>query len=257
MHVGGQDPVCTRLPPMLPLAECALFLDFDGTLLGIGPSPDAVTVDAALRTLLADLSRRCGGALALVSGRRIAALDALLDPLKLAAAGVHGFERRNASGMIATPEPPDRRSLEDARRRMERWVQAYPRLILEDKEFSLALHYRALPSLEPGLVEAVTDMVAHKRGLKVQRGAMVVEIVPEGADKGAAITEFMGETPFRGRQPVYAGDDLTDEPAFERVNSAGGVSIGVGVAAPTAARTRLGSVAELRAWLQRLLQEQQ
>lgn len=250
--MGGPHPAYVRPPATLRLSESALFLDLDGTLLTLAPSPAAVTVDAALRALLENLARRCGGALALVSGRSIATLDALLDPLKLPAAGVHGFERRNASGPLAARELPER-SLEEARRQMARWVQAYPRLILEDKGCALALHYRYLPSLEPALIHGVTDLVARQRGLKAQRGTMVVEIVPDGIDKGTAISEFMSEAPFRNRRPLYAGDDLTDEPAFERVNTAGGISIVVGAADPTAARTRLGSVAELRDWLQGLL----
>ena len=256
MPVGGTDPASRRPPERLRAAETALFLDVDGTLLSIESSPDAVTIDGALRALLGNLARRLGGALALVSGRSIAALDALLDPLRLPVAGVHGFERRNASGTVATRASPQRRSLDEARRQMERWVQAYPRLILEDKVCALALHYRQLPQLEPALVDAVGGIAAHRQGLRVQRGAMVVEIMPAGVDKATAIAEFMAEPPFRGRQPVYAGDDLTDEPAFQWVNAAGGISIAVGDTDPTAARSRLGSVEALRRWLRRLLGEQ-
>jgi trehalose 6-phosphate phosphatase len=241
----------------LRAARTALFLDVDGTLLGIESSPDAVTIDGALRVLLGNLARRFGGALALVSGRSIAVLDALLDPLELPMAGVHGFERRNASGTVATRASPERGGLDEARREMERWVQAYPRLILEDKVCALALHYRQLPQLEPALVDAVSGIAARRQGLKVQRGAMVVEIVPDGIDKATAIAEFMGEPPFHGRQPVYAGDDLTDEAAFKWVNAAGGISIAIGDCGPTAARSRLGSVEALRRWLLGLLGERQ
>jgi trehalose 6-phosphate phosphatase len=258
MHVGGPGPAAARPPYALPVGKCAFFLDLDGTLLEFATRPDAVSVDAGLRALLEELRSRSGGALALVSGRSIATLDALLAPLRLPAAGLHGFERRDAAGVVRTHPPPDRRRLEEARRQMEQWVRTHPRLVLEDKGFALALHYRRVPKLESAVVEAVIAIAARVRGsgLAVQRGHMVVELAPAGVNKGSAVAAFMAEPPFAGRRPLCAGDDLTDEPAFEWVNAAGGVSVAVSAARPTAARTHLNSVDEVRAWLRALLESE-
>lgn len=256
MHVGGPIPAAARPPAALRVENCAFFLDVDGTLLEFAPRPDAVSADAALRELLERLRVRSGGALALVSGRSIATLDSILAPLSLPAAGLHGFERRNAAGVLTMQQPPVRHMLDDARRQMEQWVRTYPRLMLEDKGSALALHYRRVPKLESAVVDAVLAIAERVRGsgLQVQRGHMVVELTPTGASKATAVAGFMAEAPFAGRQPLFAGDDLTDEPAFEWVNEAGGVSVAVSVARPTAARTHLDSVDEVHDWLRALLE---
>jgi trehalose 6-phosphate phosphatase len=256
MHVGGPVPAAERPPAWLPVEKCAFFLDLDGTLLRFAPRPDAVSVDAELRELLARLRQRSRGAVALVSGRSIATLDSLLAPLKLPAAGLHGFERRNAAGVLTTYQPPNRRLFDDARRQMQQWVRTHPRLMLEDKGAALALHYRRVPKLEAAVVDAVTAIAQRVRGsgLRVQRGHMVVELTPSDVTKASAVAAFMSEAPFAGRQPLCAGDDLTDESAFEWVNAAGGVSVAVNCRRPTAATTRLDSVAAVRAWLRTLIE---
>jgi trehalose 6-phosphate phosphatase len=256
MHLGGPVPAAARPPSALPVEKCAFFLDLDGTLLKFATRPDAVSVDTELRELLEQLRLRSGGALALVSGRSIATLDSLLAPLTLPAAGLHGFERRNAAGVLSTHQLPDRHMLDDARRQMEQWVRTHPRLVLEDKGAALALHYRRVPKLESAVVNAVIAIGARVRGsgLQVQRGHMVVELTPAGVSKASAVAAFMAEAPFAGRRPLCAGDDLTDEPAFEWVNAAGGVSVAVNATRPTAARTQLNSVDEVRTWLRALLE---
>jgi trehalose 6-phosphate phosphatase len=254
MHAGGPLPVVARPPQGLRAESCALFLDLDGTLLELAPHPDAVRVDAPLLDLLRALAQRSGGALALISGRRIATLDTLLQPLKLPASGLHGFERRDAAGAAVQRELPDPRALEEARRLLRELVAKEPRLVIEDKGVALALHYRQVPQMESQAVSAVTAIASQVRGgLRVQRGRMVIELAPGAVSKATAVAEFTSEAPFKGRLPVYVGDDCTDEPAFAWVNAAGGISVAVDVTPPTNARTRLGSVAEARSWLRGLL----
>ena len=254
MHTGGQIPEVAGPPQALRPDACAFFLDLDGTLLELAPHPDAVRAEPRLLGLLRALTQRSGGALALVSGRSIATLDTVLQPLKLPASGLHGFERRNAAGTVVQRELPDRRSLAHARRFLQALIAKEPRLLLEDKGVALALHYRQAPQLESEVVDAVTAMAAGLSGsLRLQRGRMVIELAPAAVSKATAIAEFMREEPFNGRLVLYAGDDLTDEPAFEWVNAAGGISVAVDVTPPTNARTRLGSVAEARSWLRGLL----
>jgi trehalose 6-phosphate phosphatase len=251
MHAGGPIPAVARPPRTLRPDACAFFLDLDGTLLELAPHPDAVRVEPQLLELLRALAQRSGGALALVSGRSIASLDALLQPLKMAASGLHGFERRDAAGATVQRDRPNPQALEDARRLLQQLVAREPRLELEDKGVALAVHYRHAPYLESEVVELVTASASG--GLRVQRGRMVAELTPGTVNKATAVAEFMSEEPFRGRLAVYAGDDSTDESAFEWVNAADGISVAVDVRQPTCAQTQLGSVAEVRAWLGALL----
>ncbi|MBX5459928.1 MAG: trehalose-phosphatase [Steroidobacteraceae bacterium] len=237
-------------------AEHAFFLDVDGTLLELAPSPDAVVVEPHLIDLLRALAVRAYGAVAFVSGRSIATLDALFQPLLLPAAGLHGFERRDASGTYRRHTLPPGEALGHARLKLRELAARNPGLLLEDKRFALALHYRQAPNLEPLVLGHVEDIAAHVgESLKIQRGRMVVELRPASASKATAIAEFMREPPFAGRRPVCLGDDLTDECAFEWVNAAGGVSIAVGVARDTAATAHLHSVAAARLWLSRIVEQ--
>jgi trehalose 6-phosphate phosphatase len=255
MHAGGPVPAVARPPQALRLDGCALFLDLDGTLLELAPRPDEVRVAPALLELLRALMRRAGGAVALVSGRSIATLDTLLAPLRLPLSGLHGFERRDASAILVPRQRPGPEVLlHEARHLMAQWLAQEPRLVMEDKDLALALHYRQAPHLEAELVSSITAIASRPgSGLRAQRGRMVVELTPDTVSKATAVAEFMHEEPYRGRRPVYVGDDLTDEPAFEWVNAAGGISVAVDVAPPTSARTHLGSVREVRAWLRALL----
>ncbi len=234
------------LPP-LSMADAALFLDFDGTLAEIAPLPDAVEVPPSLVALLAALAEGLGGALAVVSGRRLSDLDHLLAPLVLPAAAEHGALRRLAGGRLTEARPPD---LSVATRTAEDLVHHYPGLRMERKTSSVALHYRQRPELESLCLAAMTEAADRGPDTELQRGKCVVEVKPLGVDKGQAIACFMKEPPFAGRRPWFAGDDLTDEPGFGWVQQAGGCAVKVG-AGPTAARHRLPGPAALRAWLER------
>jgi trehalose 6-phosphate phosphatase len=231
--------------------EIALFLDVDGTLLHIADTPDAVTIDRATVDLLARAHHATGGATALITGRRIADADRLFAPLALPVAGQHGFERRDAAGVLhrhAQPLP----QLAAARTRLEAYASGHPGVLIEDKEITLAAHYRLAPAAGPALGVLAQRLAADSDGaLAIQRGKMVFELRPAGRDTGTAIAEFLDEAPFRGRTPVFLGDDLTDEYGFSIVNGRGGVSVKVGDG-PTEATMRLPDVDAVRAWLERL-----
>lgn len=253
MPAGGGSSTLAAPPARLPADQWAVFLDLDGTLVEFAHEPGAVIITAELLELLRGLALRTGGATALVSGREIATLDTLLNPVRLPASGLHGFERRSAAGVLSRHALPSSHALAEARRLLTAVAAEDERLRLEDKGFALALHYRMIPTLESVVVSAVSKIAAQIGGeLELRRGFMVVELAPRGVSKAIAVSEFMSEHPFRGRRPLFAGDDLTDEPAFEWVNAAGGLSVAVNVARPTAARTRLRSVTEVRSWLQGL-----
>lgn len=255
VQVAGRSRV--RMPPVtdgLRASELAFFLDVDGTLLEMAPTPDAVIVDEELLAMLRALVFASRGAVALVSGRAIGVLDDLFKPLLLPCAGLHGFERRSAAGIYTRRPLPAGNLLSEAREEMTRLIVQHPDLILEDKRFSLALHYRLAPHLESLVNERVEALAATLAPyFELQRGRCVAEIRPAQANKATAVAEFMQEEPFRGRRPLCLGDDLTDEYAFEWVNGAGGLSIAVGTERESHATAHLRSVAAARAWLHSLV----
>ena len=240
----------------LDISAIALFLDVDGTLLEIAAAPQSVSVPGELRERLRALFLAGGGAIALVSGRAITDLDALFAPLTLPSAGLHGFERRGASGIYRRRTPPSAAALEVAREAMLHLAGGHPGLLVEDKHFALALHYRGAPQLEDTVVAAMKGIASKLLGeLELQRGKMVVELRPTGATKAEAVAAFLAEAPFAGRLPVFIGDDLTDEPAFELLNRLNGVSVVVSAGRASAARARLPDVAAVHGWLAELQAE--
>ena len=234
-------------PPRPEGAAWALFLDFDGTLIDIAMTPDAVVVPPGLRAVLAACTDALDGAVAIVSGRPIAALDGLLDPLRLPASGLHGLELRLADGTVeqAAHGTAD---LTGLRARFMSLVQEDPRLVVEDKGSSVALHFRRAPEREMELRELVLGAVRRHIGHHVMHGKMVLEVRPAHTDKGTAIARILETSPFAGRTPVFAGDDITDEEGFATVNRHGGISIKVGTG-ETQAAYRVPDVAALRGWL--------
>jgi trehalose 6-phosphate phosphatase len=237
----------------LPQAgDIALFLDVDGTLLDIADTPEAVRIDPATVALLERAYRATGGATALITGRRIADIDRLFAPLALPVAGQHGFERRDAAGALHRHAEP-RPELAAARASLEAFAARHPGVLIEDKTLTVAAHYRLAPGAGPAVGALAERLAAESGGVfAVQRGKMVVELRPAGKDKGTAIAEFLDEPPFRGRTPVFLGDDLTDEYGFSIVNGRGGVSMKVGDGS-TEATARLPDVDAVRAWLERLV----
>lgn len=229
----------------------ALFLDFDGTLVDLADQPELVHVPPQLEPLLSALQVRLDGALAVVSGRRIVDIDTFLTPLALPAAGEHGARRRNAAGVLFEAEAPDLQPVIDA---VLPLAERYPGLRLERKEAAVALHYRHAPALEALCRETLTEALRHTAGLTLLHGKFVFEAKPASVSKGRAIEDFMREAPFAGRQPVFAGDDVTDEAGFEAVRRLQGLGIKIGQG-PTMAQHRCANPAELLEWLQTLLED--
>ncbi len=232
------------LPPLT--SRSALFLDFDGTLVDIAPRPDDVSVGPHLVATLGVLHDFLGGALAIVSGREIAGLDAFLSPLILPAAGAHGATLRHADGTLTAVAPPD---LFLVSRAAQRLVVLHPQLLVERKDAAVALHYRQAPELESLCLETLTEAVSRSPGTELMRGKQVFEVKPLGVNKGQAVSAFMAAAPFAGRIPLFAGDDLTDEDGFAAVQQLGGHGLKVGDG-PSQARHRCASPGEFRRWLE-------
>ena len=237
-----------RARPPAPADDWALFLDVDGCLLDLAPHPDQVSVPARLRATLDGLVQRLDGALALVSGRSLAALDALFDPLRLPAAGLHGLEWRAGTVSQAAPESPPVLAAIQAEARAI--AAEYPGAVVEDKGPAIGLHWRAAPAAMEALRGFAEAALPRLPGFRLQHGHSVVELRPAGGDKGAAIAALMREAPFRRRVPVFAGDDITDESGFAVVNAQHGISILVGAREPSAAHFGLSGPKAVRRWLE-------
>jgi trehalose 6-phosphate phosphatase len=229
--------------------DWALFLDVDGTLLDFADHPDAVVTPARLREILQRIFRCNGGALALVSGRRLADLDRLFQPFRYPAAGQHGLERRDVHGTVTRMEGVAER-LNAAARALEVQARGVHGVLVEHKGLTLAIHYRRAPHLRDWAASAARTLLTRLGDeFRSIEGKMVFEIKPSGKDKGVAIAEFMREAPFAGRLPVFVGDDATDEDGFAVVNALHGLSIKVGPGVSVAC-CRTGGADGVRRWLE-------
>jgi trehalose 6-phosphate phosphatase len=233
------------LPPAIS-PDWALFLDVDGTLLDFAPTPDSVRVPSGLVATLDILRAHLDGALALVSGRSLATLDALFAPLQLPAVGLHGLERRSADPRTMPPSPP---ALDAFRAQAEALAAQHPGALVEDKGTAVALHWRGNPAAATALLVLAETALAELPGYQLQPGDHVLELRPRGADKGSAILAMLDAPPFHGRLPVFVGDDHTDEHGFAAVREHCGIAVLVGDRQPSAARHRLPDTAAVRAWL--------
>ena len=235
-------------PPPARNPGDALFLDFDGTLVELAARPDSVRVDAELGALLDRIADDHQGAVALVSGRSIAQLDAILGERGrvLTLAGSHGGERRAPGKGLEGEARPS--SLDTVAAHFRERFGARADMIIEEKSLGVTLHYRLDPDMaDAALTEA--RALADTHGLRLQHGKMMVELRTDGHDKGSAIRALSLLPPFAGRAPVFLGDDVTDEAGFAACAALGGHGILVGDRRATAARHHLSDVAAVRRWL--------
>jgi trehalose 6-phosphate phosphatase len=221
---------CLALPHELPAFDAkswALFLDVDGTLLDIAPTPELVRVPADLAELLVHLSRALGGALAILTGRQLAEIDTLLDPARFAGAGVHGAElRTDPAGPIArvaTALPPSLIG------EVTEIAATLPGIIVEPKGPGLAVHYRLAPHLKAAVERNLRLLLArYGESLVLCPGRKLFEIVPAGHSKGTALATISALPAFSGRRPLMIGDDVGDEPAILVAERLGGAGLRVG-----------------------------
>jgi trehalose 6-phosphate phosphatase len=211
------------------LAECAFLLDIDGTLLDLAPTPREVWVPPGLSETLNRLRERTSGALALVSGRSLNDIDLIFAPEVFPAVGGHGAEMRVSidSEAVATHAPPMDKEL---KRRLAAIAKLSPGILLEDKGYSLALHYRLAPHAEKAIYEAVALIRSEmpEAPIEVLPGKCVCEIKQYGFDKSTGVRELMTHQPFRDRCPVFVGDDVTDQSVFAIMPNLGGLAFSVG-----------------------------
>lgn len=238
-------------------SQHALFLDFDGTLVDIAPSPHAVRIHASIVDTLHDVYRLFDGAVAIVSGRCVAEIDRFLDPLVISVAGEHGAQWRNVQGDFFELDTSSfAQALEPIVRAAQLLANQNNALLLEPKTVGFALHYRMAPALYTLCCKTLLPMVQRTSGLALMRGKYVLEVVPIAVNKGTAIVHFMRDAPFEGRTPIFVGDDVTDEAGFNAVQGMGGYGVKVG-AGPSVALHRLPNPVTLYAWLENTVKKLQ
>lgn len=234
-------------PPSAGLGRIALFLDLDGVLAPLAPTPDAVVPDARRTAVLQALDHVLEGRMAIVSGRTIAEIDRIAAGAALSASGVHGLERRRRDGSL--DRVAANAGVAEAVAAFDRFAAERPGVIVEDKGVSAGLHYRQSPGAKAEAA-ALARRLADETGLTLQPGHMVLELKTPGADKGTAVAAFMAEPPFAGATPIMIGDDLTDEAGFKVARALGGFGVLVGAERETAARYGLADVEAVLTWLE-------
>jgi trehalose 6-phosphate phosphatase len=235
--------------------KVALLLDIDGTLLDIALTPHDVRVPSTLRKTLAKLQERTDGAIALVSGRSLSDIDLIFAPLKLSAVGGHGAEMRvmpdgKSNGVKS-------RFLDKkVRTRLTDVARVGEGIIVEDKGYSVALHYRLAPDKQRAIEDAVTAICSELPAgwVEILPGKAVIEIKKSGFNKGTALRDLMAHPPFAGRQPIFVGDDKTDDAAFAVVPEFDGIAISVGRMVPGVVQ-RFEAPSDVRRWLERIAKE--
>jgi len=235
------------------LDEYAILLDIDGTLLDLTPTPREVWVPPGLAKTLNRLVEKTSGALALVSGRSLNDIDLIFAPEQFPAVGGHGAEMRLStdSEAVAVHAPPMDKEL---KRRLAAIARLSPGILLEDKGYSLALHYRLAPHAERAIYEAISLIRADlpNAPIEVLPGKCVYEIKHSGFNKASGVTELMNHEPFKGRRPIFIGDDVTDESVFAIMSDFDGVAFSVGRRAQGVAG-HFDEPRDVREWLARLI----
>jgi len=226
--IETMDIAAPPLPSVSDLHDRAFLLDIDGTILDIAPSPRQVWVPTGLRRTLTRLAELTEGAVALVSGRSLNEIDLIFSPLQLAAIGVHGAEMRvSGDADVQSRTTPLSKAL---KRKLATVAELGPGVLVEDKGYSLALHYRLAPDKGVEVVTAVRTICSDAGGeaVEILPGKLVVDIKPAAINKGNAVCELMRLAPFAGRRPIFIGDDTTDLPVFGVIPKFDGQAYSVG-----------------------------
>jgi len=251
--LGSERATLSQVSPSLGLDTCALLLDIDGTLLDLAPTPRSVVVPPDLVPTLDGLLERTSGALALVSGRSLDDIDWIFAPARYPSVGGHGAEMRLSidSEAVATHAPPMN---PDLKRRFAAIAQMHPGILVEDKGYSFALHFRQARHLETAIYDAVSAIRADlpNAPIEILPGKAVCEIKHSGVTKATGVHELMSHEPFKSRRPIFLGDDVTDETVFAIMPDFDGLSFSVGRQARGVAGTFAGPH-DVRRWLTNLL----
>src|ERR1700744_2087751 len=253
----NQSPETVPVPASLVphLSETAILLDIDGTLLDLAPTPREVWVPPGLSETLNGLLERTSGALALVSGRSLNDIDLIFAPKQYPAVGGNGAKMRltNDAEAVAAHAPPMDKEL---KLRLAAIAKLSPGILLEDKGYSLALPYRLAPHAEKAIYEAVSLIRADlpNAPIEVLPGKSVCELKHSGFTKATGVKELMTHEPFKGRRPLFIGDDVTDETVFAIMPDMNGLAFSVGRRAQ-GVNGHFDETRDVRAFLAQLLDD--
>jgi len=238
-------------PTSLDLNEVAFLFDVDGTLLDLAPTPREVWVPASLRDSLACLSTRTAGAVAFVSGRPLKELDLIFTPLQFPGVGGHGaeFRRTGEHAILQLAVELD----SDLKRWLPMATEIGPGILVEDKGYSLALHYRLVPDKGPAVETEVRQICAKlpKAMIEILPGKSVIEVKQVGFNKATGVKRLMRHGPFASRRPLFFGDDITDEDVFAIMPEFRGLAFSVGRKV-AGASGNFNMPAAVRDWLQQI-----
>lgn len=231
--------------------DIRLFLDFDGTLVPYCDSPEDVKLSGEGRRILERLARHRRVHVAIVSGRRNAALRKYVRAPRVQLLGLFGWENSRGPALPYMTREAFRR----LRSVLAPLHTSFPGVRVEDKGASYAVHFRgASPNVQRRAQLRIRRLLARSRpDFRVIRSNHACEIVPfHVLGKGVAMREFIRVLPAPFL-PIYVGDDLTDEPAFMALRF--GITVRVGPFSRTRAHFRLKDPAEVRIFLERLAEE--
>jgi trehalose 6-phosphate phosphatase len=254
-RVGGR-PVARHLFDCWPQVvrsihsakRLTLFIDFDGTLVGLRRRPsDVKPLDLPLQRVLRGLARHKRLTLYVISGRRLAELHKLVPVRGIRLLGLHGWEGRDVP-----PLDEERRLLQKAEQLLDQRLSNTPEIRLENKGLGLAVHYRGAPLRAVRLARTIVREILRtlEPQIHMARGHKVWELLPRQiSGKGAAVSALLSGLP----QPtlaIFVGDDATDESAFRALPR--GLTVRVGKHPRTKARFLLRSPDEVRMFLLKL-----
>lgn len=234
-------------PSVPDLARTAVFLDFDGVLVDLAETPDAIKVPADLAQILNRLGDALGGALAIVTGRSVAVIEGFLPDFRGTIVGSHGAERRIDAECDSHPKAGSQ-EVSVIQGVVRSFATLDPAFLAENKPCGAVLHFRRNPDLFAEAHQFMESLVSHFPDFRIQPAKMAFEVKPGDVSKASAIRRLLDQAPFRGRTPVYFGDDATDEPAMEFCLAKGGIAIKVGEGG-TRAGHRIDTPGEVRAIL--------
>ncbi len=232
------------------LEQSTVMLDFDGTLVDLAPTPQAIKVPDTLSTLLNKIDDRSAG-LTIITGRALDDLARILPEFGGDIFGSHGGEQR-LGGVYELACAVPQAQLEQVWGLADKIAAKSQALIAERKPAGAVVHYRQDPTQEDMVRDALAAVTRDTTDFEIQASKMAFEIRPVGVSKAAAAEWVIAASP-RGTIPVFAGDDLTDEDAMRVANAHNGVTIKVG-AGESCARHRISRPSALRqtlrAWLE-------
>jgi len=216
-----------------------LFLDIDGTLAPFQINPEHSFIPNTTLEVIKKIIELNIPVIA-VTGRDINTAGKLLYPLEVPIAGLHGLDICLNSVNYIRPDL-SQINFEKLKQDIQKSCEKHPELLIEDKKYSIALHYRKNPDLENHAINIMQQISSNYPQLKLNKGKFVIELIPNQAEKGKAIKTILNHLNLPSVFPIFIGDDLTDESGFVFINQQSGLTIKVG-SGETQAKYRLKDI---------------